>query len=69
MCTSVNHHCIALHYMFWPLQLKLQSFDEAFQYNLKTYFGRYRVTTDIYMHYFSLTASAPNCMFFSLWAQ
>jgi len=27
------------------------------------------VTTDIYMHFFSLTASAPNCMFFSLWAQ
>lgn len=46
---SHNHCFIALHYdyLFWTLQLKLQSFG----YKPKNIIGRQRVTADIYQHF------------------
>lgn len=41
ICTSLNHHCTALLYMFCPLQYKLLTLiiNKVFKYNLtKSYY-------------------------------
>ncbi len=55
ICTSLGHHCIALHYIFLPPQYKLKSFNykTAFTVNiilLKQTIERYIVSNNIYLH-------------------